>query len=286
MKVFYCHFFAAILILGNAFAQTDTLVNGKSDFYKNEVGIEVGYNRGNLEDQYFTYWKYSKSGVLIGLNFNHRNRNGKNIFEGSINYSSGELIADAFIYRFVSGKTILEPTTNFNTTYNLTNIRLSYLTKIFQNKENKFSAYLGGQYQTEIQYLSPLTKNDFGFIGTHGAALKGMVTYISNGRHSIRSTVAIPIFQILDRPLQYGYFEKVSDYEAAKKDKMIELLFTGKPTTVNAYFAFNSQTTYKYSLTNRLDLNFKYSLFYQHIAGIREFNELQNQIVIGANVRY
>jgi hypothetical protein len=283
MKVFYCHLSIGVLIFGNAFSQTDSLLNKK----KNEVGIEVGYNRGNLEDRYFTYWKYSKSGVLIGLNINHRNRSGKNIVEGSINYSSGKLIADAFINRFVSGKTILEPTTYFNTTYNLANIRFSYLTKLFKARNNKFSNYLGVEYQTEGQYLAPYSKNEFGYIATHGIALKGLVTYNLNVKHSIRSTLSIPVFQVLDRPLQYeDYFEKLSQYEAAKKDKMMELLFTGKPTTVNTYFAFNSQTTYKYSLTNRLDLNLKYSLLYQHISGIREFNELQNQIVVGTNVRY
>lgn len=143
MKVFYHHLFFASLFCGHVFGQADTLVKKKSDFYKNEIGIEVGFNAGNLKDQYFTYWEYAKSGVLIGLNLNHRNRSGKNIFEGSLNFSSGKLIADAFIYKFVSGNTILEPTTNFNTTYNRANIRLSYLTKVFQNKENKFSAYLG-----------------------------------------------------------------------------------------------------------------------------------------------
>lgn len=113
-----------------------------------------------------------------------------------------------------------------------------------------------------------------------------MVTYNIKEKHSIRSTLAIPVFQIVDRPLQYGYFEKVSDYEAAKKDKMIELLFTGKPTTVNTYFAFDSQTTYKYSLTSRLDLNLKYSLFYQSLSDIRNFKELENEILAGIGIKY
>jgi hypothetical protein len=286
MKVFYHHLFITTLFFGHVFAQADTAVNEKSDFYKNEIGIAVGFNAGNLKDQPFTYWEYAKSGVLIGLNLSHRNRSGKNIFEGSINFSSGKLIADAFIYKFVSGNTILEPTTNFNTTYNLANFRLSYLTDLSRNKKNKFHVYFGGQYQTEVQYLAPLGKNDFGFIGTHGIALKGWVTYNIKEKHSIRSTLAIPVFQIVDRPLQYRYFEKVSDYEAAKKDKMIELLFTGKPTTINTYFAFDSQTTYKYSLTSRLDLNLKYSLCYQSLSDIRDFKELQHQIKVGVNLNY
>ena len=247
-----------ILSFGQVFAQPDTL--------KNQIGIRLGYNTAFLKDALFSSLNYSEAGVLVGTSYIRQNPSGKSIFETNIDVSTGKLNTKSAIY--------------FTGSYIYANIRLAYLRKLYEHKNTSY--YLGGQYQTQIQYFDWKSQSAFSFMTTNGLSLNGLVNYSFNSKHSIQSGLSIPVFQVLARPPYNG----IDEFISANQDNPLKLILTGKPTSITKYFALKWHTSYVINMSRRFDFRIAYALQYQNVVDINKFIELQNQFTTGLNFKF
>jgi hypothetical protein len=232
---------------------------------KNYIGFNIGYNQGYLKDEVFSPLNYSEGGKLFGLMYKRQNPTKKYVFETNILFGTGKLKTVASDF-FKSG-------------YLLAFVDLSYLKKISTIKAKNLSFYIGGQYQSQLQYLDWKSRETFSFTATHGINIRTLANYTINKKSTIQSSVAIPIFQILVRPPYNG----INEFISANEDNTIKLITTGKTTTLNKYFAINWQTMYNYNFSKRFGLCAAYTMRYQRVSDFHKLKNLHNQFTTGVN---
>ncbi len=235
---------------------------------KNHIGVFGGYNQGFLKDQIFSNLNYTENGFLVGLHYRHLKPNGKNLIEVNVSYSSGKLKTNNIEY--------------FTSSYILANVNLAYLRKLPNHKNQNISSYLGVRYKTQIQYLDWNNQTSFSFIATHGLSIQTNIFYKIKPKHNIETALSIPVFQVLVRPPYNG----IDNFITSNQDNTFKLIFTGKPTSLNKYFAINWETNYKYEISKRFDLKLSYTLNYERVFETHKFIQLQNQISIGINFKF
>jgi hypothetical protein len=252
-----------VCIVVNVFSQSDT-----TKTMKNHIGVFVGYNQGFLKDQLFSNLNYTENGYLSALQYRHLKPNGKNLIETNLLFSSGKLKTNYAAF--------------FTSSYILANINLSYLRKLPNLKSKKINIYLGAKYKTQIQYLDWNNQTSFSFIATHGLSLQTVIFYFIKPKHTIETGLSIPFFQLLVRPPYNG----IDNFITTNQDNTVKLIFTGKPTTVNNYFAINWNINYKYEINKRFDLKLGYTFNYERVFNTHKFIHLQNQITTGINFKF
>lgn len=247
----------------NIFAQNDT-----TKTRKNQIGVFGGYNQGFLKDQIFSNLNYTENGYLIGLHHRHNKPNGKNLIETNLTFSSGKLKTNYSDF--------------FTSSYIWANINLAYLRKLTTLKNKNINIYLGAKYKTQIQYLDWNNQTSFSFLATHGLSLQTVIFYDIKPKHSIETALSIPIFQVLVRPPYNG----IDNFITTNQDKTVKLIFTGKPTTINKYFAINWTANYHYDINKRFELKLGYTFNYERVFDTHKFIQLQNQITTGFNFKF
>jgi hypothetical protein len=245
------------------FSQSNTL-----KVQKNQFGIFYGYNQGFLKDHIFSDLNYSTKGLKRGLHYRHLNPNGKNMFETNFSLEGGKLKTEYADY--------------FKSAYILANINIAFLRKIGNVDNNKLKLYLGGKFKTQIQYLDWNDQNTFSYIATHGVALQSSLFYHLKPKHKIETSLSIPVYQLLARPPYNG----IDNFITENEDNISELIFTGKPTTVNNYLAFTWATNYTYELSNRFNINLSYTLNYERLFDEHKFIQLQNLLTSSINYKF
>ena len=247
----------------NAFSQNDTIKTRK-----NQIGICAGYSQGFLKDPIFSNLNYTENGYLVDLHFRHFTSNYNNLIEANVNFSSGKLKTNNIDF--------------FTSSYILANVNLAYLRKLPNHKSQYFSSYLGVNYKTRVQYLDWNNQTAFSFIATHGLSVQTNLFYNIKTKHSIETALSIPVFQVLVRPPYNGIDNFITD----NQDNTFKLIFTGKPTSLNKYFAINWGTNYKYAISEQFELKLGYTLNYERVFETQEFIQLQNQIMTGINFKF
>ena len=247
----------------SVYSQKDTMKT-----MKDQIGIRGGFNQGFLKDQIFSNLNYTENGYLVDLQYSNYTPNRNNLIEANVNFSSGKLKTNNIDF--------------FTSSYILANVNLVYLRKLPNHKSQYFSSYLGVNYKTRVQYLDWNNQTAFSFIATHGLSVQTNLFYNIKPKHSIESALSIPVFQVLVRPPYNGIDNFITD----NQDNTFKLIFTGKPTSLNKYFAINWGTHYKYAISEQFELKLGYTLNYERVFETQEFIQLQNQIMAGINFKF
>jgi hypothetical protein len=247
----------------SVYSQKDTMKT-----MKDQIGIRGGFNQGFLKDQIFSNLNYTENGFLVILDYRHLKPNGNNLIESNVFFSSGKLKTNNIDF--------------FTSSYIMANIKLAYLRKLHSHKNNKFASHLGIKYKTQIQYLDWNNQTSFSFIATHGLSIQTNIFYKIKPKHNIETALSIPVFQVLVRPPYNGIDNFITD----NQNNTFKLIFTGKPTSLNKYFAINWETNFKYEISKRFELKLGYTLNYERVFETHKFTQLQNQITTGINFKF
>jgi hypothetical protein len=248
-----------------AFSQNEKVKSSLSKVYKNQIGIQVGYNQGYLKDLNFSPLNYKESGTLYALNYTHQKPKG--IFYVDLDFSLGKLKTRA--------------SKHFTSSMTLANLEISYVRKLTK-KESKYFFHLGGQYSSYLQILDWNDYESFSFLAIHGIGVKGLLSYNINSKHKFNTSLFIPVFQDLVRPPYNGIDETIIE----NQDNTVKLIFAGKPSSFNTYCSFDWKFNYLYSISNRLDLTATYLARYQNVFEINTVKHLQNQFTVGVNFNF
>jgi len=267
MKKSVIIFMIFIVYSNSVFSQEGELKPIKKQLHKNQIGFQIGYNQGYLKDLNFSALNYKENGLLYSLNYIHQKPNGKGIFNVDMDFSLGKLKTRA--------------SKDFTSAITMANLELSYVRKL-TNKDSKYSFYLGGQYNSYLQILDWNDYESFSFLATHGIGLKGLLSYNLNSKHKFTTSLFIPVFQDLVRPPYNGIDETIIE----DQDNTVKLIFAGKPSSFNTYFAFDWKLNYFYAISNRFDLTATYLVRYQNVSEINKVKHLQNQFTIGLNFKF
>lgn len=260
-----------ILIISTIFLFLTMNVHSQKDStnrIKNEIVLYGGFNQGFLKDPIFSNLNYSENGYLVGSQYRQYKPNGKAILETNLSFSQGKLKTSYSDY--------------FTSSYIFGNISIAYLRKVVNIKNNKIRGFLGVKYKTQFQHSDWNKLSSYSFLATHGILLQSTFFYDIKPRHLIETSISIPFFQLMARPPYNG----IDEFIIANNDKVLKLIFTGKPNTINKYFEINWSAGYKFKIKNRLYLNINYTLNYHKVFDTNVFIQLQNQITTGVNLKF
>lgn len=214
----------------------------------NELNLHVGYQNNYLKDDVFSPLNIQGRGIQFGLGYR---RTVKNIFELSMNYGSGTL-------------NVFE-TSRFPNSFLDINISLEYLAKLpIGNFSTKF--YLGGAYETRALLIEWYGLDAFSYTSTQGLLFKGLLIKNFNSKHSIESSLGVPVFQWLGRPPYNG----IDEFIIENQDNPIHIMLKGTPSSFGKYLALKWDLEYKNQITSRLIWTVDYSLFYQKVDDIHQ----------------
>jgi hypothetical protein len=235
---------------------------------KYQIGFETGYMHGYLKDQNFSPLNYVENGILYNINYKKQKPNSKNIFTIGLDFSSSNLYTKASKY--------------FTTSSVIANINLSLVSKIVTKSKKNICIYLGGQYNSYIQYLDWRDQAAFSYIAIHGFSIKGLAQFNIIKKHQIETSLSIPLIQVLARPPYNGLDENIIKNENNK----VKLIYTGNLTSINKYIAIDWKTCYKKPISKKINLSIAYLLRYQKVTGVNKLIHFQNLLSTGLNLKF
>lgn len=236
--------------------------------YKNSVEISYNIIGGHLKDINFSPLIYTIKANTFGLNYSHQNPQGKNFTELQFDYGQGEITTKVSDF--------------FTTNITLVNINITQLRKISVTKNEKLATYLGAQYQSKTQLLSWRMFESYSFAASYGLGIKGLAIYRFNKKHSLQTSIALPMVGLIVRPPYAGN----DDYITANGEDKLKVLTHGKIASLNEYIAVDWQTNYKYNISKRFDAQLKYSMNFQQYNIPKKAILLQNNISLGINYKF
>lgn len=233
---------------------------------KDQVGLNVGYNFSFLYDRNFSPLFYQEQGIVYSINYEWIGN--KTIFFAGLNFSQGKLmtkISDFFESKYIKGE-----------------IDLGYLRRAFTSGNGKFQHYLGGGLHSYNHYIDYDDQESFSFLFAHSIDLKYTAMYNISDRNRLQFRISLPVLTLLTRPPYNGYDEELKENE----ESPLKLITNGTITSVNNYFAVNSQFIYSYSLSQRFDMNCQYKFSLHRSQMTEKLVHIQNQIFVGASLKF
>jgi len=230
---------------------------------KNIVHLQFGLERGYFKDLNYSPLNYSSIGLVVNSGFGRYLKNDNRLFF-SANFQFGELNTAV---------------SEFNTSghYNI-NLELGFLKNIpINSSEIKF--LLGGQYHTYFDIVFYKGTKAITFYGLHSLDLIGSIYWDIYARHSVSSTLSLPVFGLLIRPPWTGWDKYIIEHE----DNRVPLFFRGKWTSLNDFFALNWNIQYQYSIGQRWNVSAKYQFRYYRTEKLYKAIIPSNQFTIGTS---
>lgn len=243
------------------FSQVDTTKTSQ-----NSLGIRVGYNQGYFKDLNFSPLNYTEAGMLFGLTYTKLSSKEKGVLNVDLEFSSSQLKTKKSSY-LVSNST-------------LANLEISYLRRVSSSKDLSF--YIGGEYSSYVQIVDWQDFDSFSYLASHGIGVKGLLFYDLTPIHRFSTSLFIPVFQFLARPPYNGIDEEIIE----NQDNIAKIIFNGSPSSVGQYLALEWKINYLLSISEKVDLSATYLLRYQNLSEINKVIHLQNQLSIGANIKF
>lgn len=247
------------------FAQENQFNEKAVDSFKHKIGLLIGYNQGYLTDLNFSPLNYRENGLLYSLKYTRQTN--KAVFNVTADFSLSKIKTKA--------------SADFTSSMTMGNLEMSYC-RLLSRKQSKTSFYLGGQYNSYLQILDWKEFESFSFFVSHGVGLKGLLQHEFNSKHRITTSLFIPIFQNLVRPPYNGIDENVIE----NQDNQVKLIFSGKPSSFDSYFACYWHLNYFYLISKRFELEVSYLARYQNTFEINELKHWQNQFSVGGNLKF
>jgi hypothetical protein len=226
----------------------------------NRISISTGLNLGFFKDLNFSPLNYATSGTNYRLTY--LRNNSKNIFLTSVDFNNN--------------KANTTQDTGFpESEYIQGKLKIAYLKKI--NKiSNRINFFLGGQYQSNINYIDFLDESTT-FLVAHSIDISLFGEYRFNKKHAINTSLSFPLITLMVRPPFSGFDETLKD----NLDKPLRLITNGNLASINKYIAPSLSMQYEYTISNKFSAFGEYQVNYQKLVDRDTFTAFQNQLQIG-----
>lgn len=234
---------------------------------KNNLSLSVGYNVGLLKDENFSPLNYSENGLTYSIDYLRLNPEKNQLFKVQVDFMSNDLITDAssdFISKLISG-----------------NLSFDYQRKLTNSKEN-FNLYLGGGYQSNINYINYNDQDAFSYFMSHGLNLSATAFLNISEKSHFESTIHIPLFEMVVQPPYAGNDEILEE----NQEKPFSLITNGEFTSLNTYFALFWTASWVHHVSDKIQLRAEYKFQYQKASTTHLFIQNQNQLCAGATYMF
>ena len=249
---------SSILILTILFCSFSLIAQQK------EFALSIGTNHGYFKDSNFSPLNYQQQGIALGLDYMKYSKFKQHLLGAHFDFSLNTLQTNA--------------AEHFTSNYITATIAIDFLKKSSHFK-NRSKLYVGGKVQTNNHLAFYDNLEAFSFMFNHSVSLKGFYTISTGDRHSLQTSLAIPVLNYMVRPPFNGY-DKTTE---ANEDNPVRLLTTdGKITSINTFLAVDWSIKYRYALSRSFDLAIGYNLQYQRHKDIHHLTRLENQLVVSA----
>ncbi len=239
-----------------------------TNFSNKELGVTVGYNYGYFKDLNYSPLNYKQGGLAIAFDYTFPNRRNGDLWNIHLGFAPNTIESVA--------------AEHFTADYLIGDIRFDYLKKM-KTKNARLSAYLGGQFNSHHNFVNWDGLDSFTYLFGHNLAAKGQVKWQLKNKHSIQSSLAIPVVSWTVRP-PYNGFNKTTEENESSPLKLITA--EGKLTTVNTYFMVDWDIQYRFVTKGKWDLALKYSLQYEHYKDVHSLTRLQNQVAVTGILKF
>jgi len=236
----------------------------ETKFPKNRIGVQVGLNNLLFKDLVFSPLNYNGQGIS-GTVFYQRIIKRRNLLTSSVNFSSTIIAAgDISGTRTVNQKFSVE----LNYLYCLTSIK------------NRFNFYTGGRLSSHIDNTSFEDGDAITYFNFHGLSLAGRFDYHLNDRHQLISTMKIPIWGNLVRPVQTGWDNEFFE------ESGLATLYNGEFVFIGNFFRIEWANFYQYKLSKKIDLTFQIDIQYFQTSKPALVKMMKTQVSIGSNLKF
>lgn len=233
---------------------------------KNIIHLQLGLEGGCFKDLCFSPLNYSSNGLAADIGYQRNLDSNSRIF----------ISLDAQLGRLNT------PASEFYTSdhYNFS-LELRYLRNI-PVKFSKIKIGVGGQYHPYLDLVFKGETDAKTFFGLHSLDLAGNIIWDISARHSMHSTISLPVFGLLIRPPWTGWDKFITEPQTSS----VLLFFTGKWTSLNDFFAFNWDLQYHFAISRNWDLTAKYLFRYYRTEVLHSAIIPSNQVTIGASFSF
>ncbi|WP_339925151.1 hypothetical protein [uncultured Cyclobacterium sp.] len=235
-----------ILLAGSIKAQNRT--NPKVNYFK----ISAGYQNNYLKDAILSPLNQQGNGMQFGIAYR---RTARNILGVSVAYAAGEVNANE--------------TYGLPNTYMDMNIGLEYLVRI-ANQNETIDLHIGGAYETKAFFVEWNDLDAFSYTSTQGLTIKGILTKRFRPKHSIQTSLGIPVVQFLGRPPYNG----IDEFIIENQDSPVIIMLQGEPASFGQYLGLDWDFGYTFQMSPRLAWNIDYSLSLQKVNGRHPYKRM------------
>ncbi len=229
-----------------------------------EIAISIGDNHGYFKDSNYSPLNYQQQGMAFGLDYTRYSKADQYLFNVHLDFSPNTLHSNA--------------AEHFSSDYLMGTVAIDFLKKS-SSFQNRAKLYLGGRVETNNHLISYDNLESFTYMFNHSVSFKGLYTISKRTKHSLHTSIAVPLFNYMVRPPLNG-FDKTTE---ANEEYPLRLLTTdGKITSLNTFLAVDWAIQYRYTMNQNFDVAIGYNLQYQRHKDIHHLTRLENQFVISA----
>ena len=218
----------------------------------NQFKLSAGYQNNYLKDAILSPLNQQGNGMQFGIAYR---RTAKNILAISVAYGAGELSSNE--------------ANAFTNTYLDINIGLEYLVRV-ANQNESIDFHVGGAYETRAFFVEWNDLDAFSYTSAQGLAIKGLMTKRFNPKHSIQTSLGIPVVQFLGRPPYNG----IDEFIIENQDSPVSIMLQGEPSSFAHYFGLDWSLGYTFKITPHLAWNIDYSLSLQKVNGLHPYKRM------------
>jgi len=172
--------------------------------------------------------------------------------------------------------------TEFNTSEHFNvNLELGFLGNIPVNA-SEIKLRIGGQSHSSIDVVFYDGTEAITAFGLHSLDLTCSISWDIATKHTLSSTMSLPVFGLLIRPPWTGWDKYIVEHE----DNRIPIFFRGKWTSLNDFFSINWNIQYQFTISSKWDLAAKYQFRYYRTENLRTAIIPSNQFTIGTNFNF
>lgn len=233
---------------------------------KNTIHIQAGIEQGYFRDHVYSPLNYSSSGLAVNTGFKRSLNDQDCLF----------ISADAMFGKLKTENSGFHSSDHYNF-----NLEIGYLETVLKNKPG-FIFLAGGQYHTYFDIVLFQVTEAVTFFGLHSIDLICTATWNISEKHSLGTTLSLPVFGLLIRPAWTGWDKYIVEHE----NNILPVLFRGRWTSLNDFLAFNWRMGYCFAISRRCDLTAKYQFRYYRTGNPETAIIPSNQFTIGTRFSF
>lgn len=209
---------------------------------KNTIHLQTGMANGYFRDKVYSPLNYSSSGLAVNTGFQRSLKDHDCLF----------ISADAMFGKLKTEISGFHSSDHYNF-----NLEIGYLGNVLKNKPG-FIFLVGGQYHAFFDVVLFQVTEAVTFYGLHSIDLICTATWNISEKHSLGTTLSLPAFGLLIRPAWTGWDKYIIEHE----NNVLPVVFRGRWSSLNDFFAFNWRMGYCFAIGRRCDLTAKYQFRY------------------------